>query len=77
MHRVQRFLFLACLIAFAFGNQATAWEPPETIDSYYDLGGFHYNVTTSAPAAQTWFDRGLAMCIAFNHEEGVRCFERC
>ena len=23
-----------------------------------------------------WFDRGLAMCFGFNHEEAVRCFER-
>ncbi len=43
---------------------------------YYDLGGFHCRVSTSVPLAQTWFDRGLAMCFAFNHEEAVRCFER-
>lgn len=23
-----------------------------------------------------WFDRGLAMCFGFNHEEAVRCFEK-
>lgn len=45
-------------------------------DRYYDLGGFHYPVSTKSDAAQKWFDRGLALCIAFNHEEGVRCFER-
>ena len=45
-------------------------------DDYYDLGGFHYKVSTSSDEAQQWFDRGLALCIAFNHEEGVRCFER-
>ncbi len=44
--------------------------------SYYDLGGFHYEVTTSSEEAQTWFDRGLAMCYGFNHEEAVRCFEK-
>lgn len=43
---------------------------------YYDLGDFNYPVTTSVDSAQTWFDRGLAMCFAFNHEEAVRCFER-
>ena len=43
---------------------------------YYDLGGFHYQVTTDSRQAQTWFDRGLAMCIGFNHEEAVRCFEK-
>ncbi|MGI9430340.1 MAG: tetratricopeptide repeat protein [Bythopirellula sp.] len=43
---------------------------------YYDLGGFHYQVTTTSKAAQSWFDRGLAMCYGFNHEEAVRCFEK-
>lgn len=47
-----------------------------TTDEYYDLGGFHYEVSTDSDKAQKWFDRGLALCIAFNHEEGVRCFER-
>lgn len=43
---------------------------------YYDLGGFHYGVTTDSDEAQQWFDRGLAMCFGFNHEEGARCFEK-
>jgi tetratricopeptide (TPR) repeat protein len=42
---------------------------------YYDLGGFHRDATTESEAAQVWFDRGLAMCYAFNHEEAIRCFE--
>ena len=45
-------------------------------EPYYDIGGFHYEVSTDSDAAQTWFDRGLAMCVGFNHEEAVRCFER-
>ncbi|WP_321309270.1 hypothetical protein [Marinifilum fragile] len=44
-------------------------------DSYYDLGDFHYKVSTKSNQAQIWFDRGLALCHAFNHEEAVRCFE--
>ena len=43
---------------------------------YYDLGGLHCQVSTASSEAQTWFDRGLAMCMAFNHEEAIRCFER-
>ena len=45
-------------------------------DDYYDIGGFHYEVSTVSPEAQVWFDRGLAMCYGFNHEEAVRCFEK-
>ncbi|MGH9163483.1 MAG: tetratricopeptide repeat protein [Vicinamibacteraceae bacterium] len=43
---------------------------------YYDLGTFRRPVTTSSPAAQVWFDRGLLWCYAFNHEEAVRCFRK-
>jgi len=43
---------------------------------YYDLGTYTRPVTTSAPAAQTWFDRGLIWAYGFNHEEAVWCFEQ-
>jgi tetratricopeptide (TPR) repeat protein len=43
---------------------------------YYDLGHFSRPITTAVPDAQTWFDRGLAWCYAFNHEEAIVCFER-
>ncbi|MGX1805385.1 tetratricopeptide repeat protein [Nocardia sp. NPDC055321] len=46
-----------------------------TVD-YYDLGNYSRPVTTTAPGAQLWFDRGLVWTYAFNHEEAVRCFER-
>lgn len=47
-------------------------EEPE----YFDIGNVHFAVSTSSQRAQLWFDRGLAMCFAFNHEEAVRCFEK-
>jgi len=47
---------------------------PETL--VYDVGGIGRPVTTSSPAAQRWFDRGLGLAYGFNHEEAVRCFER-
>ncbi|KAG6033305.1 hypothetical protein E4U41_006939 [Claviceps citrina] len=45
-------------------------------DNYYNLGTHHCPITTSSPAAQAWFDRGLVWCYGFNHEEAVKCFER-
>ncbi|MGC0327781.1 tetratricopeptide (TPR) repeat protein [Streptomyces sp. SAI-170] len=42
---------------------------------YYDLGTHTRPVTTSSPAAQRWFDRGLVWTYAFHHEEAVSCFE--
>lgn len=45
-------------------------------DDYYDLGSYRRPCTTDSVEAQTWFDRGLVWTYAFNHEEGVACFER-
>ena len=44
------------------------------MSAYYDLGGYTRPVTTASAEAQTWFDRGLAWCYGFNHEEADRCF---
>ena len=51
-------------------------DQPLPEDNYYDIGDFHESVSTDSKLAQRWFDRGLAMCVAFNHEEGVRCFQK-
>lgn len=43
---------------------------------YFDLGGYSRPVTTQAPEAQVWFDRGLVWAYGFNHAEAVACFRR-
>ena len=43
---------------------------------YYDLGTWSMPVTTESEEAQTWFDRGLAWCYGFNHDEAAACFEK-
>ena len=46
-----------------------------TGDHYdYDPGTFSRAVSTRSAEAQRWFDRGLAWCYAFGHEEAGRCF---
>ncbi|KAL2269269.1 hypothetical protein VTJ83DRAFT_1453 [Remersonia thermophila] len=45
-------------------------------DGYYNLGPLHMPITTASSTAQTWFNRGLVWCYAFNHGEAVKCFER-
>ena len=45
-------------------------------DYDFDLGTLSFPVTTRSDEAQRWFDRGLAWCYAFAHEEAVRCFRR-
>lgn len=43
---------------------------------YYDLGIYGWPITTKDPNAQLWFNRGMAWCYGFNHEEAIVCFER-
>jgi tetratricopeptide (TPR) repeat protein len=44
--------------------------------AYYDLGSFSWPITTAHRDAQVWFNRGMAWCYGFNHEEAIACFER-
>lgn len=43
---------------------------------YLDLGTHSRPVTTTSAEAQTWFDRGLNLLFAFNHEEAILCFRQ-
>ena len=45
-------------------------------DGYYDLGDFHWQVSTKNPEAQRWFDRGVIWSYGFNHEASIECFEQ-
>src|SRR5262249_50015466 len=38
------------------------------------LGSLSYKITTSSAAAQAYFDQGLRLTYAFNHEEAQRAF---
>jgi len=40
------------------------------------LGNFHRPVTTSAPLAQQYFDQGMRLLWAFNHDESTRSFAK-
>ena len=67
----------AAVVVIGVASMAHCCPAQESPNSdYYDIGDIHREVTTSSPLAQHWFDRGLAMCYGFNHEEAVRCFER-
>ena len=46
------------------------------LDDYYDTGAYSRPISTRSPAAQAWFDHGLAWAYAFNLEESLRCFRR-
>lgn len=40
-----------------------------------DLGTLHHPISTTSEQAQRYFDQGLRLVYAFNHEEAVRSFE--
>ena len=40
------------------------------------LGEVHHTISTRSPEAQRFFDQGLALVFAFNHEEAARAFQR-
>jgi tetratricopeptide (TPR) repeat protein len=40
-----------------------------------NLGTHEAPITTSSPRAQAFFNQGIRLCYAFNHEEAIRSFE--
>jgi|GEM_PF-3465531 hypothetical protein len=47
----------------------------ETMD-HFNLGAHTRKISTTSPEAQHWFNYGLNWCFGFNHEEGVKCFQK-
>ncbi|AZO42790.1 hypothetical protein EJ076_17655 [Mesorhizobium sp. M7D.F.Ca.US.005.01.1.1] len=42
----------------------------------FDLGAYRRSISTRSTETQRWFDIGLNWCYGFNHEEGIKCFEK-
>lgn len=51
-------------------------QPPAEADPplWDDLGTLHYPITTPEPLAQRYFDQGVRLAYAFNHDEARRAF---
>jgi tetratricopeptide (TPR) repeat protein len=43
---------------------------------YDNLGTLHKKVTTKAPITQQYFDQGLRLIYAFNHDEAIKSFQQ-
>jgi tetratricopeptide (TPR) repeat protein len=54
----------------AHGGAPTAGRPV----LYDSLGSYSSRITTTSPEAQRWFDQGLRLVYAFNHQEAERSF---
>jgi hypothetical protein len=60
--------------AIAVSLLLSVQAPAQQVPLYTDLGDYHYEITTSAPLAQRYFDQGLRLYYAFNHAEAIRAF---
>jgi len=49
-------------------------SPPDAPPLLDGLGAHHHAVTTTSPLAQRYFDQGLRLVYAFNHDEATRAF---
>ena len=69
-----------CALAFALGGSAQAQDKKPS-DKPADLsltaaGRQRHPIHTSVAAAQDYFDQGITLLYAFNHEEAARAFEK-
>ncbi len=65
---------LAASVASAGQQSATAGGKGGT-PLFDNLGNLHHPISTSSPKAQQYFDQGLRLVFAFNHEEAINSFE--
>src|SRR6202045_1933036 len=64
---------LLCGVITAQDHPAHTPSKPATLMP--GLGDLHHPVSTKNPRAQEFFDQGLRLIYAFNHDEAVRSFE--
>jgi tetratricopeptide (TPR) repeat protein len=65
---------LSLPISAAAQDHAMSAMKPVTIMT--GLGDLHHPVSTKNPAAQQFFDQGLRLIYAFNHDEAARSFQK-
>lgn len=68
------FTFCLCLTTVAQNHSNHKATKPATLMS--GISNLHHPVTTSNPDAQKFFDQGLRLIYAFNHDEAARSFQR-
>jgi tetratricopeptide (TPR) repeat protein len=67
-------LVLVALLAACSAGARDSEASSEAVPLFSDLGSLHREVTTSSPQAQQYFDQGLRLTYAFNHEEAINSF---
>ena len=60
------------MFSLAEADPANQTAAPPLLEN---LGSLHHPITTTSEQAQHYFDQGLRLVYAFNHEEAIRSFE--
>src|ERR1700716_2334089 len=66
-------LSCALFLSSTLASQSTATARHDSVPIFENLGTLHHPVTAT-PAAQRYFDQGLRLMYAFNHEEAINSF---
>ncbi|WP_413934817.1 hypothetical protein [Nitrospira sp. BLG_1] len=64
-----------CLSLSALEPAEAAERVASRVPLFENLGTLHHPITTRSKEAQRYFDQGLRLVYAFNHEEAIRAFE--
>jgi tetratricopeptide (TPR) repeat protein len=68
-------LFLSAC-AGSDGQRSAVPAGENTPPLFNNLGTLHHPISTSSPKAQQYFDQGLRLVFAFNHEEAINSFKQ-
>ncbi|MFN6570771.1 hypothetical protein [Dendronalium sp. ChiSLP03b] len=68
------FIIWVLILSLVIPNEALA-QAKQPYNLIHKLGTYHHAVTTRNPEAQKFFDQGLNLIYAFNHDEAVRSFQ--
>src|SRR5690242_20258361 len=69
-------LTILLLNCHLFSQDHHSMPAPKPIELRSGMGNLHHPIATSNPDAQRFFDQGLTLIYAFNHEDAARSFQR-
>ena len=66
---------MSCWLTMFSLAEAAPADQTDAPTLFDNLGSLHHPITTTSEQAQRFFDQGLRLVYAFNHEEAIRSFE--
>jgi tetratricopeptide (TPR) repeat protein len=76
MKRFPLLMSILLISSAAMGQHDPSMQQMKPATLMAGLGSVHHPTSTDNPEAQRFFDQGLALVYAFNHDEAVRAFRR-